>query len=76
MLDAGIKSADPDKKTTIIPKERDAIIHAVKNAPKNALIVICSDVIPDALNLVNELKEEEANRLYKFNPEEDIPNKV
>ena len=66
----------PIKKTTVIPSEREAIIHAVKNAPKNALIVICSDVIPDALNLVNELKEEEANRLFKFNPEEDIPNKI
>jgi cyanophycin synthetase len=38
--------------------------------------VVCSDVIPDALNLVSELKEEESNRLYKFNPEEDIPNKA
>jgi cyanophycin synthetase len=76
MLEAGIKSADPNKKVTIIAKERDAIVHAVKTAPKNALIVVCSDVIPDALNLVAELKEEESNRLYKFNPEEDIPNKV
>jgi cyanophycin synthetase len=76
MLEAGIKSADPNKKVTIIAKERDAIIHAVKTAPKNALIVVCSDVIPDALNLVAELKEEESNRLYKFNPEEDIPNKA
>jgi cyanophycin synthetase len=76
MLEAGIKSAEPTKKVTIIAKERDAIIHAVKTAPKNALIVVCSDVIPDALNLVSELKEEESNRLYKFNPEEDIPNKA
>jgi cyanophycin synthetase len=76
LLETGIKSKAPNKKITVIPRERDAIIHAVKTAPKNSLIIICSDVIPDALNLVNELKEEEANRLYKFNPEENIPNKA
>ena len=73
MLDDGIKMRDPKKKTTIIPSERDAILHAVKNAPQNALIVLCSDVVPDALNLVKELKEKEANELYEFSSG-DIPN--
>ena len=36
--------------------------------------MICSDVIPDALELVQKLKEEEANKLYEFT-KDDIPNK-
>ena len=74
MLDAGIKKKDPNKKTTIIPNEKEAATFAIKNAIKGALIVICSDVIPDALDLVQKLKEEEANKLYEFSAD-DIPNK-
>jgi cyanophycin synthetase len=59
MLNDGIKAKDAKKKTTIIPSEREAILHAVKNAQKDALIVLCSDVIPDALDLVKSLKEKE-----------------
>lgn len=59
MLDAGIKMKNPTKKTTIIPSEKDAIIHAVNNAKKGSLIICCSDVIPDALDLVMKFKEQE-----------------
>jgi len=59
MLDAGIKMKDPNKKTTIIPSEKEAIAHAVKNAKKGSLIICCSDVIPDALDLVMKFKEQE-----------------
>ena len=74
MLDDGIKMKDPNKKTTIIPNETEAATFAIKNAKKDSLIVICSDVIPDALELVQKLKEEEANRLYEFSTD-DIPNR-
>jgi len=60
MLDDGIKMKDPNKKTTIIPSEKEAITHAVKNAIKGSLIVLCSDVIPEALDLVKKFKEQEA----------------
>lgn len=60
MLDDGIKMKDPNKKTTIIPSEKEAIKFAVKNAVKGSLIVLCSDVIPDALELVKHFKEQEA----------------
>ena len=60
MLHDGILAKDPNKKTTIIPSEREAILHAVRNATKGSLIVLCSDVIPDALDLVNQLKERES----------------
>ena len=59
MLDAGIKMKDPNKKTTIIPSEKEAITYAVNNAKKGSLIICCSDVIPDALDLVMQFKEQE-----------------
>ena len=59
MLNDGIKMKDPNIKTTIIPSEKEAILHAVKNAVKGSLIILCSDVIPDALELVQSLKEKE-----------------
>lgn len=74
MLDDGIKKAGLNKKTTIIPSEKEAITHAIKNAKKGALIVICSDVIPEALDLVTKFKEEESNRLFQFTTDE-IPNR-
>jgi len=60
MLDAGIKMKDPNKKTTIIPSEKEAITHAVTHAEKGSLIVLCSDVVPDALDLVKQFKDKEA----------------
>ena len=47
-------------KTTIIPSEREAITFAVDNAVEGSLIVLSSDVIPDALELVMELREKES----------------
>ncbi len=63
MLDDGIKLKDANKKTTIIPSEKDAITHAVQNAKKGCLIVCCSDVVPDALELVMKFKEQETSGL-------------
>ncbi len=60
MLNDGIKMKDPNKKTIIIPSEKEAITYAVKNAVKGSLIIMCSDVIPDALDLVKQFKEQEA----------------
>jgi cyanophycin synthetase len=60
MLNDGIKMKDPNKKTTIIPSEHEAITYAVKNAVKGSLIILCSDVIPDALALVEKFKEQES----------------
>ena len=61
MLDEGIKMKDPNKKTTIIPSEKEAITYAVNNAKKGSLIILCSDVIPDALELVMKFKEQESS---------------
>ncbi|MEQ8303424.1 MAG: cyanophycin synthetase [Cyclobacteriaceae bacterium] len=73
MISDGIKSIDPKKKVTIIPSEKEAITFAIKNATKGSLIVLSSDVVPDALNLVMKFKEEESNKLYEIT-KKDIPN--
>ncbi|MBX7226582.1 MAG: cyanophycin synthetase [Chitinophagales bacterium] len=75
MLQKGILQHDPKKKITVIPKEEEAIEFAVKNAEKGSLLVLCSDVVPDALAQVMKYKEEESESLYKFNKKRDIPNK-
>lgn len=59
MLEDGIKAIDQNKKTIVIRSEKEAILHAVKTAIKGSLIVLCSDVIPDALEMVSSLKEKE-----------------
>jgi cyanophycin synthetase len=57
MLMDGITMVDPNKKTTIIPSEKEAITYAIKNAIPGSLIVLSSDVIPAALDLVKHYKE-------------------
>jgi cyanophycin synthetase len=74
MLNDGIKKKDPNKKTTIIQNEKEAATFAIKNAQKGALIIFCSDVVTEALELVQKLKEEESNSLYEFSTD-DIPNR-
>lgn len=59
MLSDGIKMKDKNKKITVIPSEKKAITFAVNNAVKGSLIILCSDVVPDALELVQKFKEQE-----------------
>ena len=58
MLD-GIKTIDSNKMVKVIPTESEAIDYALKNAKKGSFIVICSDVVPNALEQVMKFKEEE-----------------
>ncbi|HEY8404126.1 MAG TPA: cyanophycin synthetase [Flavobacteriales bacterium] len=59
LMKQGISEVSPDRKVTVIPKEREAIDYAIRNAPSGAFVTICSDVIPDALEQIMKLKEEE-----------------
>jgi cyanophycin synthetase len=59
LMKQGIASIDPNLEVIVIPKESEAIRFAVDNAKKGSYIVICSDVVPDALELVKQLHEEE-----------------
>jgi cyanophycin synthetase len=70
LLMAGVKSVDPNKKVTIIRSEAEAITHAIETATPGTLIVVSSDVVPDALNLVMKFKEEESERLYHMQANE------
>jgi cyanophycin synthetase len=44
---------------TIIHKEKEAILYAYKNVKPGAIITIMCDVVPDALNFIKGLKEDE-----------------
>ncbi len=55
----GIHAVDANKKIHVIPSEPEAIDFAFKNAKKGSFIIICSDVVPDALEQVMKYKEEE-----------------
>ena len=69
----GIRKTDSKKKVTVFKSEKEAINYAIKNAEEGSLIVLCSDVVPDALDMVMKFKEDEAKKLYKFTTDE-IPN--
>jgi cyanophycin synthetase len=43
----------------IIPSEKESIVYAYKNAKPGSLITIMCDVVPDALEFIKGLKEEE-----------------
>ncbi len=59
LLQEGINSVNQNIKVDVILKELDAIDFAIKNAPKDSFIVICSDVVTDALAYIQKIKEDE-----------------
>lgn len=59
LMKQGINEVDPSRKVTVIQKEREAIDYAIKGAQPGSFVTICSDVIPDALDQIMRLKEEE-----------------
>lgn len=66
LLTKGIAEVDATKKVTVIKKETEAIDYAIKNAVKGSFITICSDVVPDALDQIMRLKEQEDEGLVEF----------
>lgn len=61
LIQKGIGNVSPEKVVHVIPKEREAIDFAIRNARKDSFITIISDVIPDALDQVKEYKEQEGS---------------
>ncbi len=60
LLVEGIEEAKSrDIPLTIIHKEKDAIMYAFQNVKPGALITIMCDVVPDALEFIKKLKEDE-----------------
>lgn len=68
----GINSVSPGKRVEVIPTEREAIDKAISEAVAGSFIVICSDVVPDALEQIMRYKEEEDK--FQLDPA-DIPNR-
>lgn len=64
LLVEGIDDAKPsDIPVHIIQNEKEAILFAYKNAYPGSLITIMCDVVPDALDYIKHLKEEEDKEL-------------
>lgn len=59
LLKTGLTNIKPDMTIHVIPKESEAIDFAIKHAEKDSFITIISDVVPDALEQVKTLKEQE-----------------
>lgn len=59
LLREGIFSVKKDMLVTVILKELEAIDFAIEKAPKDSFIVICSDVVTDALQHIQHLKNSE-----------------
>jgi cyanophycin synthetase len=59
LLMEGIRSKSNDIPCEIIPRESEAIDHAARTARKGELLTICSDVVPDALEQIKQLKEQD-----------------
>lgn len=62
LLIKGVLKAGRKQKITIISDEAEAITHACKNAPHDALIFVCSDEIKRSLTLIADLKNQEENK--------------
>ncbi len=67
----GIHEVDASKNVKVIPTEKEAIDFVMKHARKGSFIIICSDVVPDALEQIMKYKEEEDKFEILL---EDIPN--
>jgi cyanophycin synthetase len=64
LLREGILSVDADKQFEVIPKEIDAIKHAMSLAKPGTFIVALSDVIDNAIETVQNYQEQERNGLF------------
>lgn len=64
ILKDGIQENNPKKKISVISSEKEAITHAINQAKEGSLIVMCSDMVLETLDLVMKLKEKEASKLY------------
>ncbi len=62
LLIQGIRQVDENKKVTVIPRESEAIDFAFQHAQPGSFIVICSDVVPDALDQILRYQEQEISQ--------------
>lgn len=75
-LKNGIAAHDPNMKVTVILEEKEAVIHAIKNAKKDALIVICTEMIIEVTELVQEMQQQGSLEATQLNGAEVIKEPV
>jgi cyanophycin synthetase len=61
LIEKGIRNVNKEVVIHVIPKESEAIDYALTNAKKDSFITIISDVVPDALEQVKNMKEKEGS---------------
>ena len=71
LLKNGIEQEKKDIPVEIFYKEKEAIVSTLKNAIGGSFITVLCDTVPDALNIVLDLKEKESDRKIL---KSDIPN--
>ncbi|MFA6248158.1 MAG: cyanophycin synthetase [Mucilaginibacter sp.] len=64
LLTDGIKSVDINKRFEVVPKEIDAIKHAMSLAQPGTFITALSDVVDNAIEAVQNYQEQERNGLF------------
>ncbi|WP_419700201.1 cyanophycin synthetase [Mucilaginibacter sp. NFX135] len=64
LLREGIESVDANKPVEVVPKEVDAIKHAMSLAKPGTFITALSDVIDNAIETVQNYQEQERNGLF------------
>jgi len=64
LLKEGIMSVDVNKQFEVVPKEIDAIKHAMSMAKPGTFITALSDVIDNAIETVQNYQEQERNGLF------------
>lgn len=64
LLTDGIKSVDINKRFEVVPKEIDAIKHAMSLAQPGTFITALSDVVDNAIETVQNYQEQERNGLF------------
>jgi cyanophycin synthetase len=64
LLTDGIKSVDVNKRFEVVPKEIDAIKHAMSLAQPGTFITALSDVVDNAIETVQNYQEQERNGLF------------
>jgi cyanophycin synthetase len=69
LLAQGIKEAKGESiPLTVLHKEKDAIMHAYQNIKPGGIITIMCDVVPDALDFIKKLKEDEDKETHLSQP--------
>ncbi|MGZ5281186.1 MAG: cyanophycin synthetase [Bacteroidia bacterium] len=71
LLMEGINKSEIKRKVVHVKNESQAVEHAIKNAVNGSFITVCSDIVPETLELVMAYKEKED--AFELNRSE-IPN--